>query len=316
MKPKVLFLDSTHPILYEKLKELGFEILHEFDKTKEELIPQLKDIEGLIIRSRMKIDAEIMQHSPSLKFIGRVGSGLENIDLEYAKSKGIFCINSPEGNRDAVAEHTLGMLLCLKNNILKSDKEVRNGFWLREENRGIEISGKTIAIIGFGNMGSAFAQRLKGFDCTILAYDKYKTNYAPDYVKETTLEDVFENADIVSYHIPYNPENHYLINTNHINLFKKTITILNTSRGKILNTQDLVAALKSGKVNGACLDVLEYESVNLQNLEKDQWPEAMTQLAMMQNVVLSSHIAGWTQESNIKLSLFLIEKIKKVLQLQ
>lgn len=316
MKSKVLFLDSTHPILYDKFKELGFEVLYEFDKTKNELIPQLKDIEGLIIRSRIKIDAEIMQNAPSLKFIGRVGSGLENIDLEYAKSKGIYCINSPEGNRDAVAEHAIGMLLCLKNNILKSDREVRKGLWLREENRGIEISGKTIAIIGFGNMGSAFAQRLKGFDCTILAYDKYKTNYAPESVKETTLDNIYENADIVSYHIPYNQENHYLINTNHIHLFKKPITILNTSRGKILNTQDLVTALKNGKVNGACLDVLEFESISLQNLAKDQWPEAMSQLTLMQNVVLSSHIAGWTHESNIKLSLFLVEKIKKALQLQ
>ncbi len=315
MKPKILFLDTTHPILYEKLKELGFELIFEFEKTKEELSEYLHEFEGIIIRSRMKIDKEIIEKSLNLKFIGRVGSGLENIDTIYAHSRGIHCLNSPEGNRDAVAEHAIGMLLCLNNNILKSDREVRNGLWLREENRGIEISGKTIGIIGFGNMGSAFAQRLKGFDCEIIAYDKYKTNYAPDYVRATDMDEIFEKADIVSYHIPYNQDTHYLINENHIHSFAKPITIINTSRGKILNTQDLVSAIENSKVKGACLDVLEYESVSLQNLNKTEWPEAMTKLANMNNVVLSSHIAGWTHESNIKLSLFLVEKIRQALNI-
>lgn len=308
-RKKVIFLDSTHPILYEKMTDLGFDVIFDFESSESELLHKISDIEGIIIRSRIKITKRIIDHAPALKFIGRVGSGLENIDVMYAKSKGIHCLNSPEGNRDAVAEHALGMLLCLSNNILKSDKEVREGKWIREENRGIEISGKTIAIIGFGNMGSAFAQRLQGFNCRILSYDKYKKNYAPDYVIESNMPFIFDNADVISFHIPYNTETHDLINDAYIKQYKKQITIINTSRGKILNTSDLINSIESNKVRGACLDVLEFESTDLKNLPKNEWPIAMKKLAKMNNVVLSSHIAGWTHESNIKLSEILANKI-------
>ncbi len=310
MTPKILFLDSTHSILYEKLTEYGFELDFDFESTEDQLIQKISDYHGIIIRSRIKVTSSLLSHATKLKFIARVGSGLENIDVDFAKQKGIYCINSPEGNRDAVAEHALGMLLCFNNKIIKADHEVRQGIWLREENRGTEIAGKTLGIIGFGNMGSAFAQRLQGFDCKILAYDKYKSNYAPTYVYESTLEEIFSEADIVSFHIPYNAETHYLINSNYINKFQKNITIINTSRGKILNTNDLLNEIISKKVRGACLDVLEYEKTNLQNIEKELWPEALQKLSSMDNVVFSSHIAGWTHESNIKLSLVIAEKIK------
>ncbi len=312
MAKKVLFLDTTHPILYEKLKEYGFEIHFDFESKEDELISKISEYQGIIIRSRIKITSKLIQHASNLKFIGRVGSGLENIDINFAQQKGIYCLNSPEGNRDAVAEHALGMLLCLNNKIIKSDQEVRNGIWLREENRGSEIAGKMVGIIGFGNMGSAFAQRLRGFDCSILAYDKYKTNYAPTYVREASMTEIFEQADIISFHIPYNSETHYLINQSFIESFQKNIIIINTSRGKVLNTNDLVAQMELNKVTGACLDVLEYETTNLQNLAINQWTDAMVRLSKMKNVVLSPHIAGWTHESNIKLSLILAEKIKSL----
>lgn len=312
MANKILFLDTTHPILYEKLQDYGFEIHFDFESSEEKLIPKISEYKGIIIRSRIKITSNLMKHATHLKFIGRVGSGLENIDIEFANQNGIQCINSPEGNRDAVAEHTIGMLLCLNNKILKSDREVRDGKWLREENRGTEIAQKTIGIIGFGNMGSAFAQRLQGFDCEILAFDKYKKSYAPSYVQEVSLSYLFDKADIVSFHIPYNAETHYLINRNFLRKFRKNITIINTSRGKIANTDDIVHGLKTNKITGACLDVLEYESTNLQNLPKEDWYPSMIELSKMDNVVLNSHIAGWTHESNIKLSLVLVEKIKSL----
>ncbi|MEI6348105.1 MAG: NAD(P)-dependent oxidoreductase [Bacteroidota bacterium] len=309
---KILFLDSTHPILSLRFEEAGYVVEHDYTSTKEEVMNKIMNYFGVIIRSRFIIDKPFIEASSQLKFIGRVGAGLENIDLEYASFKNIQCINSPEGNRDAVAEHTLGMLLCLANNIVKANNEVKNGLWLREANRGFEIKGKTIAIIGFGNMGSAFAQRLIGFEAKVIAYDKYKSNFSSAIVEECTMEKVFNEADIVSFHVPYNSETHFLFEKKYINQFRKSIYLLNTSRGKVVKTDDLVEALKQKKVLGAALDVLEYESVALNNKDKEQWSESMNFLAMAQNVILTPHIAGWTVESNIKLSTIIADKVTEI----
>ncbi|MBI9055539.1 MAG: 2-hydroxyacid dehydrogenase [Bacteroidales bacterium] len=309
---RVLFIDSTHKRLPEKLTNAGFIVDYNTEITAEEINKVIANYEGVIIRSKVKLDKSILDLATNLKFIGRVGAGLENIDVEYAESKGIKCFNSPEGNRDAVGEQALGMLLTLFNNIIKADSEVRSGMWLREENRGLEIKGKTVGIIGYGNMGGAFAQRLKGFEADVIAYDKYKYNYSDDRASEKSLEDLFEQTDILSLHVPLTEETNFMINDDFINRFKKNIYIINTARGKVLKTDDLVKNLKSGKVLGAALDVLEYEQVSFENLHSNQTlPEAFQYLIESKNVVLTPHIAGWTHESNVKLSEFLADKIIK-----
>ena len=309
-KLRVLFVDSTHKRLPEKLSDAGFIVNYNPDDIQpDDIINIIPEYEGVIIRSKIKIDKTILDAAPNLKFIGRVGAGLENIDVEYAKSKGIQCFNSPEGNRDAVGEQALGMLLTLFNNILKADPEVRVGKWIREGNRGLEIKGKTVGIIGYGNMGSAFAQRLKGFEANVIAYDKYKFNYSNDFVTEKTLEDLFKETDILSIHVPLTEETNFMINDEFINKFKKNIYIINTARGKVLKTEDLVKNMKSGKVLGAALDVLEYEQTSFEDLHSEGLPEAFQYLIKSNNVVLTPHIAGWTQESNVKLSEFLADKI-------
>ena len=234
---------------------------------------------------------------------------MENIDVAYAESKGIKCLCAPEGNRDAVAEQALGMLLGLFNNLFGANKEVREGKWIREGNRGVELMGKTVGIIGYGNMGSAFAERLKGFGVNVLVYDKFKKGFETDFIKESSLEDIFKNADILSLHTPLTDETNYLINDSFIHKFSKNIYIINTARGKCLNTSDLVKNLKSGKVLGACLDVLEYEMVSFEALNTNELPEAFQYLIKSDNVVLSPHIAGWTHESNQKIARILAEKI-------
>ncbi len=307
----ILFADSTHLRLPEMLTDAGFNCNYNPDQVTSNNIKDLiKDYEGIIIRSKVKIGKELIDSGKNLKFIGRVGAGLENIDVEYAESNGITCFNSPEGNRDAVGEQAVGMLLTLFNNILKADFEVRNGKWIREGNRGLEIKGKTIGIIGYGNMGGAFAQRLKGFDANVIAYDKYKFGYSDEYVTEKKLEDLFEHTDILSLHVPLTDETRFMINHEFIHQFKKDIYIINTARGKVLKTEDLVKNLKSGKVLGAALDVLEYEQTSFENLHSDEkLPEAFQYLINSNNTVLTPHIAGWTHESNVKLSEFLASKI-------
>jgi D-3-phosphoglycerate dehydrogenase len=267
-----------------------------------------------VIRSKFKITRELIDKCPSLKCIGRVGAGMENIDLVYAASKNISCVNAPEGNRDAVGEHALGMLLMLLNNLRKADAEVRQNIWLRGENRGYEITGKTVGIIGYGQMGSSFAQKLKGFDCNILAYDKYRTNISNEFVKEVELQELFDRCDIVSLHVPLTPETEFMINADFISKFKKPVYIINTARGKCLNTADLVEGMKSGKVKGACLDVLEYESVSFEKVDISNTPAPMQYLIGSDKVVLSPHIAGWTHESNYKMSKIVAEKMIKVLK--
>lgn len=306
---KILFIDSNHPLLHETLQKAGHTCDLNYHWTNEEIVNNIHLYDGIVIRSKLKITKEIIDKGLKLKFIARAGAGMENIDVAYAESKGIRCLHAPEGNRDAVAEHAIGMLLALFNNICRADKEVREGKWIREGNRGIELMGKTIGIIGYGNMGSAFAERLKGFGVKILAYDKYKKGFGNDHVGEAPLEKIFSEADVLSLHIPLTEETHYLVNNEFISRFKKNIYIINTARGKCLNTSDLMVNINSGKVSGACLDVLEYEMVSFENLDITSLPPAFQQLIKCDKVILSSHIAGWTHESNEKIAKTLAEKI-------
>ena len=306
---KVLFLDPTHQRLIELLEKDGFVCDLSFQKSREDVLSNIHEYAGVIIRSRIHIDKDFIDKATNLQFIGRVGAGMESIDVAFAEARGIRCFNSPEGNRDAVGEHAIGLMLALMNNFLKADKQVRNGEWNREQNRGIEIKGKTIGILGYGNMGSAFARKLKGFETNVIAYDKYKFNYSDEFVKEVSMDEIFENADILSLHVPLTDETRYLFNTKYINKFKKDFWLINTSRGTIVKTDDLVSALKSGKVKGAALDVIEYEETSFEKLKDNKLPEAFEYLMKSDKVILTPHIAGWTEESKIKLAEVLAEKI-------
>jgi len=306
---KVLFIDTVHPILWEELEKDGFHCIEAYNLSKTEVQAIISDVYGLVIRSRFKIDAPFLDACQELRFIARAGSGMENIDQDYANTKGISCINAAEGNRQAVAEHALGMLLSLFNKLISADSEVRKALWKREENRGIEIEGKTIGIIGYGNNGKALAKVLQGFNCNVLAYDKYLNNYGDDYGTECNMDTIFEKADILSLHIPLTAETHHLVNTSYLERFKKPIYLINTSRGQCLKTADLLDALQNGKVLGACLDVLEFEKSSFETLEKS---EVFQQLIQSEKVILSPHIAGWTVESNFKLAQVLLDKIRQL----
>ena len=259
---KILFIDTVHPFLQEALEKQNHICEGVYDKNRDEILSIMPNYDGIVLRSRIKIDEDFLSQCHQLKFIARAGSGLENIDVNAAENKNIKCFNAPEGNRQAVAEHTLGMLLSLFNNLNKSDKEVRNGIWDREGNRGVELAGKTVGIIGFGNNGSAFAEVLSGFGVRILAYDKYLEKHK----YQANMQEIFRKADVLSLHIPLTAETTYLLDENYINQFEKPIYIINTARGKCVHTKDLVAAMGKGKVLGACLDVLEYEKASFENL--------------------------------------------------
>lgn len=309
---KVLFVDSAHPSFKTDLESLGFLCDYFPDLDLDTFLKILPSYHGIIIRSRFKITKEIMDVASSLKFIARVGSGLESIDVDYAHKKGIACLNSPEGNRDAVGEQAIGMLLALLNNLARADRQVRQGIWIREGNRGTEIKGKTIGIIGYGNMGSSFAKKLKGFEARIIAYDKYKSGFGNEYVEEVSLEEIFAHAQILSLHVPLTEETHYMINEDFISKFSYPFVLINTSRGKVVQTEALVEALENGKILGAALDVLEYESISFEKIEKSHTPDPLRYLLKSDQVILSPHIAGWTFESHIKLSKVLVEKIKQI----
>jgi len=311
---KILLIDSNHAVLHETLMQAGFQCDLFWDKPANEILKLIPEYDGLVIRSKFKITREIIDSAKKLKCIGRAGAGMENIDVEYAESKGIKCVHAPEGNCDAVAEHALGMLLMLFNNLKKADNEVRKGLWLRNENRGVELAGKTVGIIGYGNMGSAFAKRLQGFNCKVLVYDKFKKGFGSDFVIEASMEQLYKECDLVSLHIPYNIDNHYLVDEQFISSFKNNFYIINTARGKCLNTEALMKAMQSGKVLGACLDVLEYEAVSFENMDVESLPEPMQYLIKSDKVILSPHIAGWTHESNYKISKLLAEKMIAVLK--
>lgn len=307
---KVIHLDTNHPLLINQLNKLGFTNDEDYLSSKEDIEAKIHNYDGFIIRSRFKIDKAFIDKATNLKFIGRVGAGLENIDCEYAISKNIALIAAPEGNRNAVGEHTLGMLLSLFNKLNKADKEVRAGKWLREENRGLELDGKTIGLIGYGNMGKSFAKKLKGFDVDVLCYD-IKSNVGDENCKQVSLEELQQRSDVLSLHTPQTTLTRNMINKAFINRFKKSFWLLNTARGTSVVTKDLVAALKSGKILGAGLDVLEYEKSSFENLFSDNnLPEAFQYLIASENVILSPHVAGWTIESNEKLAQTIVDKIK------
>ncbi len=309
MRGKVLLIDTVHPVLQEIFEKNDFQCDAFYGKSREELEKIIGNYDGAIIRSKIIFDKALMEKASNLKFIGRVGAGMENIDVAFAASKNILCFNSPEGNRDAVGEHALGILLCLLNKICNANIEVRKGIWLRESNWGTEIKGKTVGIIGYGNMGSAFAEKLKGFSCNVIAYDKYKQGFQNEFVKEVTLNQLFEQTDILSIHVPQTQETIKMVDATFINAFKKDIFLINTARGKIVNTEHLVEAMKTGKIKGVALDVLEYEKFSFEEINKDEIPQAFQYLINSDKAILTPHIAGWTFESHKKMAQFLAEKI-------
>ncbi len=306
---KILIAEAVHPILKSMLETDGHSVDFQPNISNTLFEQSASEFDGLVIRSKFKISREFLDVNKHLKFVARLGAGMENIDTEYAENLGITCLNSPEGNRDAVGEHTLGMLLVLMHNMRIADAQIRAGKWERNQNRGYEIDGKTIGIIGYGNMGTAFAQRLCGFGARVLAYDKYKTNYGDAYAQDASLDEIFEHADVLSVHVPLTLETEYMIDSQFLNKFKKNIYLLNAARGKVVKTDDLVAALESGKVLGAGLDVLEYEESHFDKLSFDELPPAFQYLQKSDNVILTPHIAGRTHESEQKLARVLAEKI-------
>jgi D-3-phosphoglycerate dehydrogenase / 2-oxoglutarate reductase len=297
--------------MLQELQKSGFVNHEDFTESKEVIEAKIQEYQGIVIRSRFKIDKKFIDKATNLQFIARVGAGLESIDCDYAISKGIHLIAAPEGNRNAVAEHALGMLLSLFNNLNKADKEVKTGHWNRESNRGHELEGKTIGIIGYGNMGKAFAQKLRGFEVKILFYD-IKENINDQNATQVSLETLQKESDVLSLHIPWNATTDKMVNTTFIYSFAKPFWFVNTSRGKNVVTDDLVEALQSKKILGAGLDVLEYEKLSFEHLFEAEKPKALTYLLQADNVILSPHIAGWTMESHQKLAETIVEKIKLI----
>ena len=310
MDIKILHIDSNHPLLWDQLEQAGFINHADFTSSKQEIEAKIQDYQGIVIRSRFKIDKQFLDKATNLQFIARVGAGLESIDCDYAISKNISLIAAPEGNCNAVAEHTLGMILSLFNKLNIADSEIRAGEWNREKNRGYELDGKTVGIIGYGNMGKAFAKKLRGFDVEVLCYD-IKENVGDANAKQVSLQELQQKTDVLSLHIPWTPETDKMVNSDFINAFAKNIWIINTSRGKNIITADLVAAMQAGKVLGAGLDVLEYEKLSFETLFQDKnTPDAFQYLLDGRKVILTPHIAGWTYESHERLAQVIVDKIK------
>nr|WP_322624974.1 2-hydroxyacid dehydrogenase [uncultured Flavobacterium sp.] len=309
---RVLHLDTNHPVLWNGLGAAGFINESDYKSTKAEIEDKIAGYNGIVIRSRFKIDRAFIDRATNLRFIARVGAGLESIDCDYAESKGIHLIAAPEGNRNAVGEQALGMLLSLFNNLNKADHEVRNGHWIREGNRGHELDGKTVGIIGYGNMGKSFAKKLRGFDVNVLCYD-IKNGVADASAKQVSLEEFREKVDVVSLHTPWTPETDKMIHADFINAFAKPFWFINTARGNSVVTADLADALKSGKILGVGLDVLEYEKSSFETLFNDgDIPEAFQYLLDADNALLTPHIAGWTFESHERLAQVIVDKIKAI----
>jgi D-3-phosphoglycerate dehydrogenase len=309
----ILFVDTVHPILSQRLSDAGNNCLHFEHESDQDIFKKLKTCDGLVIRSRFPLDENRLKTCSNLKFIARSGAGMENIDLDYCNQKNILLFNSPEGNRNAVAEHALGMLLSLMNHLHSGHQEILNGIWDREGNRADELDGKTVGIIGYGNNGSAFAKKLKGFDVKILAYDKYKTDFGDHFVMESTLEAIQNQADIISFHVPQNKETIYYLNDEFLSNCEKPFYLLNLSRGKVINIKDLAKGLNSSKIIGAGLDVLEYEDNSFEDFFKNELPEDFQSLIKFKNVILSPHVGGWSKQSYFKLSDVLADKILSAL---
>ncbi|MBD3724477.1 MAG: hydroxyacid dehydrogenase [Flavobacteriaceae bacterium] len=309
---KILHIDSNHSLLWKQLEESGFQNEADFNSSKEEIETKIENYHGIVIRSRFKIDKNFIDKAKNLQFIARVGAGLESIDCDYALSKNIHLIAAPEGNRNAVGEHALGMLLSLFNNLNKADKEVKNGLWQREANRGHELDGKTVGIIGYGNMGKAFAKKLRGFDVKVLCYD-ILSNVGDENAIQVSLQELQREADVLSLHVPWTKETDKMVNATFINQFLKPFWLLNLARGKCVVTKDLVIALQTKKILGAGLDVLEYEKLSFENLfdEEGKNPD-FEYLRNVDNVLLTPHIGGWTFESHEKLAQTIVDKIKQL----
>lgn len=310
---KILLLDCNHPLITEQLLAKGFVLEEDFTSSYDEVLQKINQYDGIIIRSRIPLNKNFLENAQNLKFIARVGAGMENIDLETAKNLGISLINSPEGNRDAVAEHVVAMLLILMNRLFIASEEVKNGVWKREENRGDELLGKTFGIIGYGNMGKATAKRLSGFGVEVIFHD-ILPNLEDEYAKQVSLEELQERADILSLHIPLDASTEYLVDENFISKMKKNFYLVNTARGKNVKTSALVDALKSGKVKAAALDVLEYEKSSFENLDistslSTRNKEDLQFLLESNQVIVTPHIAGWTHQSKEKLAQFIVDKI-------
>lgn len=310
---KILLLDKNHPLITEQLSAKGFVFEEDFTSSYDEVLKKISNYDGIIIRSRIPVDKNFLEHAKNLKFIARVGAGMENIDVEFAKSLGIKLISSPEGNRDSVAEHVVGMLLILMNRLFIASNEVKNGIWKREENRGDELLGKTFGIIGYGNMGKAVAKRLSGFGVKVIFHD-ILPNLSDEYGTQVSLETIKNEADILSLHLPITPETHYIIDEKFISEMKKDFYFVNTARGKNVKTKDLVEAIQSGKIKGAALDVLEYEKSSFENLDTStslsaSENEDLKFLLSSEKVIVTPHIAGWTIQSKEKLAQVIVDKI-------
>ena len=303
---KILLLDSNHPLITEQLLAKGFILEEDFSSSYDEVLQKINQYEGIIIRSRIPLDKNFLENAKNLKFIARVGAGMENIDLEVAKSLGISLINSPEGNRDSVAEHVVGMLLILMNRLFIASEEVKKGIWKREENRGDELLGKTFGIIGYGNMGKATAKRLSGFGVKVIFHD-ILPNLEDEFAKQVSLEELQQEADILSLHIPLDASTKYLVDEEFISKMKKNFYFINTARGKNLKTSALIKAIKEEKILGAALDVLEYEKSSFENIEEKN--EDLDFLLQSEKVIVTPHIAGWTHQSKEKLAQFIVDKI-------
>lgn len=307
---KVIFIDEPHPFLSQTLPALGFDCVFMFHDDRETILRSVEDCFGLVIRSRIRLDRPFLQAARSLGFIARLGVGVEHIDLEYAGQRGIAVLTSPEGSRDTVAEHTLGILLMLMNNLGRADRQVRQGGWIRAGNRAVELRGKTVGILGYGNMGTAFAQRLKGFGTRTIAYDKFKPDCGDAFAEAVDLPTLQRESDILSIHIPYTSENHYFVNEYFLKAFAKPIFLVNTARGTVLDTAGLVEVMEAGKVLGAALDVIEYEELSFESLKPRELPAPFQYLVRSDRTVLTPHIAGWSLESNEGHARTLVDKIK------
>jgi D-3-phosphoglycerate dehydrogenase len=306
---KILHIDQNHPVLWSELSVLGYENTEAYALDRVQILSIIGDFQGVVIRSRILIDQEFLDAAKQLKFIARVGAGLDAIHTDYAAEKNVTLINAPEGNSNAVGEHALGLLLNLLNNINRADRQLRQGFWRREANRGVELSGHTVGIIGYGHMGKAFAKTLRGFDCPVICYD-IEPGVGDENARQVSLEDFFAQAQVVSLHTPLTSLTEYMVNTDFINQFDHDIYLINTARGRSVVTQDLVQALARGKVLGAGLDVLEYEHSSFENLLTQNPPQALEALLNLDNVILSPHIAGWTHQSKEKLARVIVAKIQ------
>ena len=308
---KILHIDSNHPLLWEQLEQAGFQNETDFNSTKQEVEIKIENYHGIVIRSRFKIDKTFLDKATNLKFIARVGAGLESIDCDYAIANGIHLIAAPEGNANAVGEHALGMLLALFNNLNIANNEIKSGQWKREANRGHELEGKTVGIIGYGNMGKSFAKKLSGFDVKVLCYD-ILPNVGDANAIQVTLDELQEHSDVLSLHTPLTPETDKMVNKDFISTFKKPFWLINTARGNSVVTDDLVEALQSGKIKGAGLDVLEYEKLSFETLFEGEKPKTFEYLLQAENILLTPHIAGWTFESHQKLAQTIADKIKSL----